>query len=182
MKSIRVNFRTNNKYKENKFSFCRREKTSLATREKGWRRRGGERVASSRWRRSFAKGRGEGGLCTMHLAAAILTESDKSGENGWLWHVNIEMERGGRGRGEDSPSFRSLSSSIESRGGIRANCFTRPSRAFDRLCSLLGTRRRLRLLGILIPCRFPRACDSWNGTRISLGILSYLFPYCASPR
>lgn len=58
MKSIRVNSRTNNKYKENKFSFCRREKTSLATREKGWRRRGGERVASSRWRRSFAKGRG----------------------------------------------------------------------------------------------------------------------------
>lgn len=27
----------------------------------------------------------------MHLAAAILTESDKSGENGWLWPVNIEM-------------------------------------------------------------------------------------------
>lgn len=48
----------------------------------------GERGASSRWRRSFAKG---GGLCTMHLAAAILTESDKSGENGWLWPVNIEM-------------------------------------------------------------------------------------------
>lgn len=53
----------------------------------------GERGASSRWRRSFAKG---GGLCTMHLAAAILTESDKSGENGWLWPVNIEMVgRGG---------------------------------------------------------------------------------------
>lgn len=51
----------------------------------------GERGASSRWRRSFAKG---GGLCTMHLAAAILTESDKSGENGWLWPVNIEMVGG----------------------------------------------------------------------------------------
>lgn len=143
--------------------------------EKEWR----AVVGDGRLRRE--EGGGEG-LCTMHLAAAILTESDKSGENGWLWPVNIEMERGGRGRGEDPPSFRSLSSSIESRGGIRANCFTRPSRAFDRLCSLLGTRRRLRLLGILIPCRFPRACDSWNGTRISLGILSYLFPYCASPR
>lgn len=50
------------------------------------------------------EGRGGGeGLCTMHLAAAILTESDKSGENGWLWPVNIEMGRGRGGEGKTLP-------------------------------------------------------------------------------
>lgn len=66
-------------------------------------RRDGGGEGEKEWRAVVGDGRLRregGGLCTMHLAAAILTESDKSGENGWLWPVNIEMGRGGGGEGE----------------------------------------------------------------------------------
>lgn len=66
-----------------------------------------EEKGEKEWRAVVGDGRlrreGGEGLCTMHLAAAILTESDKSGENGWLWPVNIEMGRGGGGEGKTLP-------------------------------------------------------------------------------
>lgn len=86
----RVNFRTNNKYKENKFgiSFCREKKKKQALPPERGDGGGGRKRGEQSLETVVCEGRG---LCTMHLAAAILTESDKSGENGWLWPVNIEM-------------------------------------------------------------------------------------------
>lgn len=90
----RVNFRTNNKYKENKFgiSFCREKKKKQALPPERGDGGGGRKRGEQSLETVVCEGRG---LCTMHLAAAILTESDKSGENGWLWPVNIEMVGGG---------------------------------------------------------------------------------------